>query len=221
MALHLNLYHEIHRMAERERRNPFKIAMLAGLLIVIGMTGWYFRRYAAVSGVQNQARGLRGTWSALEPELKKAETSKEDLLARQKAQKTLVDYLRGRFYWGPVLGTVAEVTPLNVQLTSLTGELVEKDGAKNVTLNFKGIAAGAQPRTAAEGFRKALQEKFSLAYGGAVALFDANSLEDGAETVTLNGQTLGTATFRISVKFAAAAPTPTPAPRPESKKASR
>lgn len=219
MLLHLNLYHEIHRQAERERRDPFKIAMLAGLLIVILMIGWYFHRYAAVSSVQRQCDTLRATWTGLEPELKKAEASKENVLARQKIHRVLLDYLRGRFYWGPVMGQIAEITPVNVQLISITGDLVEKDGAKNVTLYFKGVAAGDQPRTAAEQFRKALQEKFASAYGSASALFDANSLEEDAETVTLNGQTLGTAAFRIGVKFTVATPTGTPTPEP--RKASR
>lgn len=219
MALHLNLYHEIHRQAERERRDPFKIAMLLGVIVVIFMSGWYFRRHGAVSALQRQARALQSTWGAVEPELKKSETSKESALARQKAHRTLVEYLRGRFYWGPVLGQIADVTPANVQLVSVSGELQEKDGKKNLSLYFKGIAAGDQPRTAAEEFRKALQEKFAAVYGDASALFDANSLEDAAETVTVNGQTLGTATFRINVKFSVAAPSPPPAPA--AKKANR
>jgi hypothetical protein len=221
MALHLNFYHEIHKQAESEARYPFKIAGLVGLIIVILMVGWYFFRMSEVSKIEGQRRSLAATWGTVEPDLKKAEASKESVLARQKSNKLMVERLKGRFYWAPVLEHLVDSTGPNVQLLSVAGELTDLDGVKTVSLSLKGVAAGEQPRTAAEAFRKAVQKKFSSAYGSATALFDSNSLEDAAETVNLNGQTLATAAFRIRVKFTIAGPAGSPSPAPASKGAAK
>lgn len=216
MALHLNFYHEIHRQSERERRDPVKIAGLVALLLVILMVGWYFYRYSEFSALQRKQRAVEVVWSKLEPEMKAAEGSKEALLARQKTNQFLVHRLHGRFYWATLLERLAAVTPVNVQIVTFAGDLEEdKEGKKTVNLLIKGIAAGEQPRTEAESFRRLLQEKLAMVYSGVSAVFDANSLEDGSETVLLHGQTLSTATFRIRVQFSVAAPaavTPTPKP---------
>lgn len=212
MALHLNFYHEIHKQAEREARDPVKIGGLVALVVAIIAVGWYFYRMSEVSTVDGQRNSLLATWRTVEPELKKAEAGKDAVLARQKSNKLLIERLRGRFYWAPVLERLVDCTGLNVQLVSVSGELTEEGDAKSVNLSLKGVAAGEQPRTAAENFRRTLQEKFTAAYGSATALFDANSLEDEAETVNLNGQTLSTAAFRIRVKFAVGAPAPSASP---------
>jgi Tfp pilus assembly protein PilN len=221
MALHLNLYQEIHRQAERERRDPFKLAMLAGVVILILMTLWYFHRYSAVSALQQQCAALQNTWKTVEPEIKKAQANKEAFLTQQKNNQVLLDYLRGRFYWAPVLAHIATLTPPTVQLADISGELQEKDGKKEISLKFKGTVAGEQSRSSAEQFRRAFQEKFSSVYGSTSALFDANTLEEQAETVDLNGKNLGTAAFCIRVQFSVAAPTPTPALPLAPKKTSR
>ncbi len=212
MALHLNFYHEVHKKAEREARDPFKIAGLVALVIGIMATMWYFYRMAEVSKLEGQRRSLQSTWASVEPDLKQVEANKEAVLARQKSNKLLIERLQGRFYWAPVLERLVDSTGSNVQLLSVAGDLTEQGDVKSISLSLKGVAAGEQARTAAEAFRKTLQEKFTDAYGSASAVFDANSLEDEAETVNLNGQTLGMAAFRIRVKFAVASPSTSPSP---------
>jgi Tfp pilus assembly protein PilN len=215
MALHLNLYHEIHKQSERERRDPFKIAGLVALLVAIVLVLGYFYRYSTVSSLERKRRELNAAWSQLEPEMKAAETNKEVLLARQKSNQVLMDRLQGRFYWAPFLEKFAAATPPNVQIVTLTGEVEdEKDNKKTVSVLMKGVAAGEQPRTAAEAFRRSLQEKLGAVYGEVTAVFDANSLEDGAETVQFNGKMLGTATFRIRVQFTAASSAAGGTPKP-------
>ena len=78
---------------------------------------------------------------------------------------------------------------------------MDKEKKKTINVLLRGVAAGAQPRTAAEDFRRSLQERLAGKYNEVSVIFDANSLEDGADTVALEGQTLATATYRIRVQF--------------------
>jgi len=59
MALHLNLYHEIHRQAERERRDPVKLAGLAGVVFLVFLVFWYSYRLSVVRGVENKRNTLQ------------------------------------------------------------------------------------------------------------------------------------------------------------------
>jgi len=203
MALHLNLYHEIHRQAERERRDPVKLAGLAGVIFLVFLVAWYSYRLSVVSAVEAKRNDLKSTWNKVEPQMKTAIENEVRFLAQQKSNQSLVERLQERFYWAPFLDTFAACTPSHIQLISLTGDVDEgkEKKKKTITVLVRGVAAGVQPRTAAEDFRRSLQDKLAGLYSEVSVGFDANSLEDGVETVKLNGQTLGTATFRIRVQF--------------------
>ncbi|MCX6966798.1 MAG: hypothetical protein NTZ46_03295 [Verrucomicrobia bacterium] len=200
MALHLNLYHEIHRQEQRERRDPVKLAGLAALLFLVFLVVWFSYRLSVVNGVERKRNQLRISWNSVEPQMKKAVEDEARLLAQQKSNQALVERVHERFYWASFLGKMVAATPSHVQLLTFTGELgAEKE--KTVDVLVRGLAAGAQPRTAAEDYRRSLQEKLAVAYSNVSVVFDANSLEDSMESVTLDGQTMGTATFRIRVQF--------------------
>jgi len=224
MALHLNLYYEIHRQAARERRNPVKLAALAGLLLLLCLVSWYIYRLSDVTSVESKRKDLQARWAKLEPEMKAAVENEPALLARQKSNQTLVERVQGRFYWAPFLQKFATVTPANIQVITLTGTLTgvidpAKDSGKTISVLVRGVAAGTQARTAAEDYRRALQAACSELYGEVSAGFDENSLEDGVDTVQINGETLGTATFRIRLQFhPPALPTPKPASEPRKSK---
>lgn len=204
MALHLNLFHEIHKQAERERRDPVKLAVLAGLAVVVLLVVWYFLRLSTVSGIERTRNGLRATWATLEPQMKAAAENEPKLVARQKSNEALIQRIQGRFYWASFLEKFASLTPPPIQVVSLVGDLEEKQ-PRTVSVLVKGVAAGMQPRTVAEDYRRSLQEGLSKRYGPVAAVFDANSLEDGVDTAVLNGQTLPTATFRIRINLTAEA----------------
>ena len=208
MALHLNLYHEIHRQAQRERRDPVKLAGLAAILFVVFLVCWFSYRVSGVNAVERKRNELRIAWSRVEPQMKQAMENESRLLAQQKSNQALVERIHERFYWASFLDKCAAATPAHIQMLTFTGELgVDKENKKTVNVLLRGVAAGAQPRTAAEDYRHALQERLAKIYSEVSVVFDANSLEDGADAVTLDGQTLGTATFRIRVQF-----NPKPAP---------
>jgi len=202
MALHLNLYHEIHRQAQRERRDPVKLAGLGGVLFLVFLVIWFSYRLSVVTGVERKRNELRVTWSRLEPQMNKAVEDESRLLSQQKSNQALVKRIHERFYWAPLLDQCAAVTPPQIQMLTLTGDLeTDKENHKTINLLIRGVAAGAQPRTAAEDYRHAIRDRLEGLYKEVSVVFDANSLEDGAENVTYHGQTLGTATFRIRVQF--------------------
>ena len=202
MALHLNLYHEIHRQAERERRDPVKLAGLAALLFAMLLVFWYFYRLSVVSRVEAKRQQVRSDWSHLEPEKKAAVENEVRLLAQQKSNQALFERLNERFYWAPLLDEIATFTPTNIQIVSFEGVLDNgKEKKKTITVLVRGVAAGLEPRTVAEDFRRSLRDRLAARYPDVSVQFDANSLEDGVESVTLDGQTLGTATFRIRAQF--------------------
>ena len=212
MALHLNLYREIHRQAARERRNPVKLAALAGLVFLLFLVLWYVYRLNTVSSLERKRADMQHTWVTLEPKMKEAVESEPALLAQQKSNQMLVEWVHQRFYWGPFLEKLVEVTPSNVQIVTLMGTVDPNKEKKTVDVLVKGVAAGVQPRTSAEEYRRSLQEGFAQVYGEVTAAFDANSLEDSPDTVQLDGQTLNTATFRIRLQLH---PVATPKPGSE------
>lgn len=202
MALHLNFYHEIHRQQERERRDPVKLAWLGGIVLILLLALWYFYRLSVVGGVESRLAETRRTWAALEPKGKSATEDEARLRARAKGNEALIARLHGRYFWSPFLEKLAAATPPYVQIVALTGDLdTNREGKKVVTVVLRGLAAGTQPRTAAETYRRSLQENLAANAADVSVVFDSNSLEDGVETVQYKGQTLGTATFRLRVQF--------------------
>lgn len=212
MALHINLYHEIHKQEEERRRDPFKLAMLGLILIAVALAGYYFYRAEAVHGVESQLAQVQAEWAKLGPQAASAKTREAGLLIQEKANQALIDRLQGRFYWAPFLGQIAATAPRNVQITSFVGDLKVRKGPVDVLL--AGVAAGQQPRSEAEKFRLDLLKKLASSFYGVSATFDANSLEDSPEIISLDGQSLATVTFKIRLHFfldaKSAAPSPTP-----------
>jgi len=211
MALHLNLYHEIHKQAERERRDPVKLAGLAAVIVVVFLVLWFSYRLSAVTAVERKRNELQTNWKSLEPQMNAAGEKEIRALAQQKSNQALFERIHERFYWAPLLETFATTTPANIQIVSLAGDAgaskENKENNKAIMVLVRGVAAGLQPRTAAEDYRRTLQERLAALYSEVSVVFDANSLEDGTETVTLEGQMVATATFRIRVQF-----NPKPAP---------
>ena len=210
MALHLNLYHEFHKQADQERRDPVKLASLGLVVLLLCLVLWYFYRSSAVRSVEARRNDLRAQWSKLEPQLKAALDNEPKLLTRQKSNQELVERLHHRFYWAPLLAQLQALVPPNVQIISLTGDIDSPiDGQKPpMRLIVKGMAAGALPRAAAEEFRQSLQTGLSQLYSEVSVVFDSNSLEDGLEVVQINGQALPTAIFKIRVLFKQPAASP-------------
>ena len=121
---------------------------------------WYFYRLSVVSRVEAKRQQVRSDWSHLEPEKKAAVENEVRLLAQQKSNQALFERLNERFYWAPLLDEIATFTPTNIQIVSFEGVLDNgKEKKKTITVLVRGVAAGLEPRTVAEDFRRSLRDR--------------------------------------------------------------
>ncbi len=216
MALHLNFYHEIQREAQARARDPVKLAGLAGAALAVLLLAYYGYRSYAVSRVEAKLASVQKEWKRLEPAQAEAKKREAELFVLQKSNKALVDRLHGRLYFAPLLDKIATATPPTVQITSLAADYADPE--KPATVLVSGIAAGLQPRSAAEAFRLALEKEVSGQYPKATASFDANSLEEAEENIEWSGESLHTARFKIRLTLEGRPPAKEEAP-PAPKKA--
>ena len=209
--LHLNLYNELQKQEQARQRDPVKLVALGVVLFVLLLISYYGYRRSVVAGLETQIGGIKDEWARLGPQQIAAHAREVELLAQQKINQALIDRLQGRFFWAPFMERFGKEVPPFIQITSFTGSAPAR--GKPIGVLIAGVAAGAQPRSVAEQFRNALQQKLAPFYDGMEVVFDSNSLEDSTQTVAINGQTLATATFRMRLSFKPEPPpTPTPAP---------
>ena len=140
----------------------------------------------------------------------------DPVLLREQCRRTLQqsDFpelgkrIEERFYWAPVLEDLSLVVPASVQITKLAGD-ISGEGLRKVQISMEGIAAGEEPRAAAEEFRNALNERMKK-FKNASATF--KTLDEATDTVTLDGKALRTAMFNISLTFNFGTEPPPPPP---------
>ena len=198
MALHLNLYHEVTRQRQVQRRDPLKLSIYALVALAIGMAGYYFLQLGKTSLISSELARKKAEFTAVEPKALEAKKQVEELSTTILVSKTLVRRIEERFYWAPVLESVAKLVPGEVQLVKLSGD-VQGDSVKKCTLTLDGISVGSDPRKVAEDFRTAVTNEFGKNYQNVSSSF--RSLEDGSETVKLDGMMHPTATFAINVQL--------------------
>ncbi len=198
MALHLNLLHEeIHEERQR-RRDPLKI----GLLVLICLGGLMFIYYMWNAYQTLQIKGRLGRvqadWAQIEPKVTAAQKRAAELNGIIKTMKLLDERIEGRFYWAPFLQQVAACVAPNTQVTTLQGEVSEEK--KTVSISLEGVAAGREPRAAAEDLRQLLQEQLGGTYKGAKVQF--RTLEDLDTLVNVGGANVPMARFVVTIDLA-------------------
>ena len=99
---------------------------------------------------------------------------------------------------------------MNAQLTSIDGTVLD-DG--KISIVIEGLAAGREPRAAAEELRQLLLEQLGQSYNDVKVEFKA--LEDLDTIVNIGGSNMAMARFGINATFSTVAtkPSPTPGPR--------
>jgi hypothetical protein len=117
--------------------------------------------------------------------------------------------IASRFYWAPFLDRVARCVAPNTQLTSLDGSIGDD---KLVHVSIEGVAAGREPRAAAEDLRQLVLEQLGKDYGNVKVEF--KTLEDLDTIVNVAGANMPMARFVLTVNCDAptAKPAATPAP---------
>lgn len=197
MALELNFLHEQLHLQKRRNRDPFKLALLSLLSLAIALVLFYFYRADHARRIRAQHAGLQEEYRRLAPLQAEALKQQQLLELAQKTSEKVITKIDGRFLWAPLLEQIVQTIPRNVQLTRINGGLLAND-RRRIIVDLAGIALEKQPRIAAEGVRAALAQKLAQTYE-VNASFE--SLEDGAETASLDGQSLPTALFSIRLEI--------------------
>lgn len=212
MALRINLYHEILRNKKQEQYDPLKLSVLFLIIIGIGLASWYIVELQQKSGAVAAYSQKKSTSDKLAPQEAKAKLDEEQYTKQLDLTEKLTKRIEERFYWAPVLEDLAVVVPANVQITKLATD-ISGDGLRKIQITMEGIAAGDEPRATAEDFRTALTDRMSKKYKNTTASF--KTLDEGADPVLVDGKSLRTAMFNISLVFnTGSEPPPPPPPRP-------
>ena len=212
MALHLNLLHEEIREQRQRQRDPLKIGMivLAGLGAL--MVAYYLWNAYKALEIRNRLGQAQHEWSKVEPKVTAAQKRSAELNSIISTTKVLDGMIDGRFYWAPFLEKLSRCVALNAQLTGIDGTVTEEG---KIIVGIEGLAAGREPRAAAEELRQLLLEQLSQSYSEVKVEFKA--LEDLDTIVNIGGSNMAMARFSLSATFATVAAKPSPTPGPRSK----
>jgi hypothetical protein len=210
MALHLNLLHEEILEQRQRQRDPLKIGMM--VLAVLGalMVIYYLWNAYKVLEIRNRLSLVQHDWAKVEPKVTAAQKRSAELNSIISTTKVLDGMIDGRFFWAPFLEKLSRCVALNAQLTSIDGTVLD-DG--KITVVIEGLAAGREPRAAAEELRQLLLEQLGQTYFDVKVEF--KTLEDLDTIVNIGGSNMAMARFGISASFnpVAAKSSPTPGPR--------
>jgi hypothetical protein len=211
MALHLNLLHEEILEQRQRQRDPLKI----GVMVLIALGGLLFLYYMVTAyrtlEIKTRLSAVERDWAKVEPKVTAAQKRSAELNEIIKTTRVLDDYIDKRFFWAPLLQQIAHCVAPNTQLNSIEGVVL--DDNKGVTVSIEGVAAGREPRAAAEDLRQMLVEQLGKTYREVKVEF--KGLEDLDTIVNVGGTNMAMAHYILIVSFnssgTAAAATPPPA----------
>jgi hypothetical protein len=206
MALHLNLLHEEISEQRQRQRDPLKIGMMALAALGALMLAFYMWKAYQTLEIRNRLSQVQHEWSKIEPKVTAAQKRSTELNSIISTTKVLDGIIDNRFFWAPFLEKLSRCVALNAQLTSIDGTVQEDN---KVTVAIEGLAAGREPRAAAEELRQLLLEQLGESYGEVKVEF--KSLEDLDTIVNIGGSNLNMARFGLTVAFQTA---PKPAATP-------
>lgn len=210
MALHLNLLHEEILEQRQRQRDPLKIGMMVlGALGALMLLYYLWNAYKVLE-IRNRLGQAEHDWAKVEPKVTGAQKRAAELNSIISTTKVLDGMIDGRFYWGPFLEKLSRCVALNAQVTNVDGTVLD-DG--KISIVIEGLAAGREPRAAAEELRQLLLEQLNQSYPEVKVEF--KTLEDLDTIVSIGGSNMAMARFGINASFAtvAAKPSPTPGPR--------
>jgi len=210
MALHLNLLHEEIYEQRQRQRDPLKIGlMVLGALGALMLVYYLWNAYKVLE-IRNRLSQAQHDWAKVEPKVTAAQKRSTELNGIISTTKVLDGMIDGRFFWAPFLEKLSRCVALNAQLTSIDGT-VQDDGKISVVI--EGLAAGREPRAAAEELRQLLLEQLSQSYQDVKVEFKV--LEDLDTIVNIGGSNQAMARFGLNATFAtvAAKSSPTPGSR--------
>ena len=210
MALHLNLLHEEIQEHRQRQRDPLKIGMMVlGALGALMFLYYMWNAYQTL-GIRNQLNAVQHDWSKVEPKVTAAQKRTAELNSIISTTKVLDTMIDSRFFWAPFLEKLSRCVALNAQITSVDGTVL--DDNKGVNVMIEGLAAGREPRAAAEELRQLLLEQLGQSYRDVKVEF--KTLEDLDTLAKIGGANMAMARFALNLSFnpsAIAKATPPPA----------
>ena len=207
MALHLNLLHEEILEQRQRQRDPLKIGMMVLGALGALMLAYYLWNAYKVLEIRNRLGQVQHDWAKVEPKVSAAQKRSAELNSIISTTKVLDGIIEGRFFWAPFLEKLSRCVAMNAQLTGIDATVAEEG---KVSFVIEGLAAGREPRAAAEELRQLLLEQFGQSYSDVKVEFKA--LEDLDTIVKMGGSNLAMARFGINTTFSAAAPKPSATP---------
>jgi hypothetical protein len=205
MALHLNLLHEEFQEQRLRQRDPLKIGMMVlGGLGALMFLYYMWNAYQTL-GIRSRLNAVQSDWSKVEPKVTSAQKRSAELNGIISTTKVLDGMIDGRFYWAPFLEKLSRCVAMNAQITSVDGTVLEDNRGVNVMI--EGLAAGREPRAAAEELRQLLLEQLGQSYHDVKVEF--KTLEDLDTLVRIGGANMAMARFSVSASF-----TQTPTAKP-------
>ena len=197
MALHLNLLHEEFQEQRQRQRDPLKIGMMVlGALGALMFLYYMWNAYKTLE-IRSRLNAVQADWSKVEPKVTTAQKRSAELNAIIGTTKVLGEMIDSRFYWAPFLEKLSRCVALNAQLTSIDGIVLEDN--RGVTVMIEGLAAGREPRAAAEELRQLLLEQLGQGYHDVKVEF--KTLEDLDTLANIGGANMAMARFGLSVAF--------------------
>ena len=197
MALHLNLLHEEIAEQRQRQRDPLKLGMLALAGVGLLMLLFYVWKGYQTLEIKSRLAAVQADWAKVEPDVTKAQKRSVELKEIIGTSGVLNTMIEDRFFWAPFLQKVSRCVAPNAQLTSIDGTVTEDN--KLVTVTIEGIAAGREPRAAAEELRQLLSEQLAESYSEVKAEF--KTLEDLDTIVNVAGANMPMARYVIGVNF--------------------
>ena len=212
MALHLNLLHEEILEQRQRQRDPLKIGMMVlGALGALMLLYYLWNAYKVLE-IRNRLGQAEHDWAKVEPKVTGAQKRAAELNSIIGTTKVLDGMIDSRFYWGPLLEKLSRCVALNAQVTNVDGTVLD-DG--RISVAIEGVAAGREPRAAAEELRQLLLEQLNQSYPEVKVEF--KTLEDLDTIVNIGGSNMAMARFGINASFATVASKPSPTPGPRTK----
>lgn len=196
MPLHLNLLHEQFSEQRQRQRDPLKIGlMVLGGLVALMLLFYMLKAYQTLATKQRLS-AVQAQWATKEPNVTAAQKRSKELTGIINTTKVLDGLMESRFYWGPLLERIARCVAPNAQLINIEGGVTED---KVVTVSIQGVAAGREPRAAAEELRQLLIEQLGQKYGDVKVEF--KTLEDLDTLVNIAGTNMPIARYSLDVNF--------------------
>ncbi len=210
MAIHLNLLHEEIQEQRQRQRDPLKIGM-----IILGGFGallflYYLWNAYQTLEIKSHLSAVQRDWAKEGPKVTAAQKRSEELTSTINTTKALDGMIEGRFYWAPLLEKISRCVAPNTQLTGLDGTVLDEN--KGIGLTIEGVAAGREPRAAAEDLRQLLLEQLAASYRDVKVEF--KTLEDLDTLANVGGSNMPMARYTLTISFNPSAPSGSSSPAP-------